>query len=194
MSEINPYESPRSPEPAVVAELVEPESGGVWRQGNVLVMHKRATLPDRCVKSNQPAHGRKLKRDLYWHHPWIYLTILISLLIYIILALILRKRAIVYIGLSEQWFAKRRRAIVIGWGLVLVSGVLVVLGFGMFGELNEYAGVVILLGFVVFLVGAIYGLIAARMVAPKRITDDYVWLKGVHPDFLAELPVWPYPS
>ena len=52
----------------------------------------------------------------------------------------------------------------------------------------------ILLGVLVFFGGALYGLIAARMVAPKRISDDYVWLKGVHPDFLAELPVWPYPS
>jgi hypothetical protein len=30
------------------------------------------------------------------------------------------------------------------------------------------------------------------MVAPARITDDYVWLKGVNPAFLADLPEWPY--
>jgi hypothetical protein len=40
--------------------------------------------------------------------------------------------------------------------------------------------------------GAIYGLIAARMVSPRRISDEYVWLKGVHRDFLNELPDWPY--
>lgn len=193
MSEINPYESPRSPEPAVVAELVEAESGGVWRQGNLLVMYKRAALPDRCVKSNQPAYGRKLKRNLYWHSSWIYLTILIHLLIYIILALILRKHAVIHIGLSQQWFAKRRRAILIGWGSVLASITMVVLGIAMVEE-SPSAGVLILLGVLVFFGGALYGLIAARMVAPKRISDDYVWLKGVHPDFLAELPVWPYPS
>jgi hypothetical protein len=38
----------------------------------------------------------------------------------------------------------------------------------------------------------IYGLVASRLVAPTRITKDYVWLKGVHPDFLAELPPWQY--
>jgi hypothetical protein len=44
----------------------------------------------------------------------------------------------------------------------------------------------------VFLFGAIYGLLAARMVVAQRISDDYVWLKGVHPAFLEDLPVWPY--
>ena len=29
-------------------------------------MHKEAALPDRCVKSNQPAEGRRLKRKLEW--------------------------------------------------------------------------------------------------------------------------------
>lgn len=65
MSEINPYESPRSPEPVLLTEPAETESWGVWRHGRLLVMHKRATLPERCVKSNQPAYGRKLKRNLY---------------------------------------------------------------------------------------------------------------------------------
>ena len=47
-------------------------------------------------------------------------------------------------------------------------------------------------GVVLGLFAAIYGLIAARMVVAERISDDYVWLKGVHPDFLASLPPWPY--
>jgi hypothetical protein len=174
----------------VVAELAEPEDGGVWRQGKLLVMHKRATLPDRCVKSNRPAHGRRLKRDLYWHHPAIYLTILIAL-VYIILAVVLQKRAVIHIGLSSEWFAKRRRAILIGWGSVLVAIAMVVLGIA---TANEYSHALALIPMspLVFLVGTIYGLVAARMVAPKRIADDYVWLKGVHPDFLASLPEWPY--
>ena len=53
-----------------------------------------------------------------------------------------------------------------------------------FGWLIE-AGVVFLM------VGALYGLIAARMVAPSRIDDTHVWLKGICPDFLEGLPEWP---
>ena len=85
MSDVNPYASPSSTNqpPVLAAEVV---SQGLYCKGRVLVMHKRAVLPDRCVKSNQPAEGRRLRRNLYWHHPAIYLTILISLLIYIICA------------------------------------------------------------------------------------------------------------
>jgi hypothetical protein len=43
-----------------------------------------------------------------------------------------------------------------------------------------------------FLGGLIYGLVACRLVSPKRMTDDYIWLKGVHPEFLNRLEPWPY--
>lgn len=181
----------------VVVEPADPHNGGVWRQGKLLVMHKQATLPDRCVKSNQPAHGRKLKRNLYWHHPPIFLTLFVSPLIYIILAVVLRKRAVIEIGLSPERFAKRRRAILIGWGAVLTSIAMIMLGVGMTaieGAMKlGYVQVTVLLGFFVFSVGAVYGLIGVGTVSPQRITENYVWLKGVHRDFLAELPDWPYP-
>jgi len=31
----------------------------------------------------------------------------------------------------------------------------------------------------------------AGIVVPKRISKTHVWLKGVHPDYLADLPEWP---
>jgi hypothetical protein len=154
-------------------------------------MHKSAPLPPRCVKSNAPT-VRTLKRNLTWHHPAVYIALLFNLLVYVILAIVLSKRATVYIGLSDEWFARRRRAIFIGWGLVLASVGMFVGGLMLLDRGDEVAGLLIFGSFVLFLVGAIYGLIAARMVSPTRITDDYVWLKGVHRDFLATLPEWPY--
>lgn len=115
----NPYKPPQVADAIVDAAVVE--NYGLWRKGNILVMHKNVQLPDRCVKSNAPTN-RRLKRNLSWHHPAVFLSILISPLIYIILALILRKTANIYIGLS----------------------------------------------------------------------DEHVWLKGVHPEFLADLPAWPH--
>ena len=49
----------------------------------------------------------------------------------------------------------------------------------------------ILLGIVLTVGSMIFGSMASQMVVPARITDDYVWLKGVHPDYLADLPPWP---
>lgn len=184
----NPYAPPLT-EPIVYdAQIVT--DPGLWRRGNVLVMRKGSQLPARCVKSNQPT-SRWLKRRLYWHHPAIYLTILLHILIYVILALILRKTATIYVGLSDEWFAKRHRAMFIGWFLVLA-------GVGLFiaslatGNRSDAFPWLLVASPLVFVGGAIYGLLAARMVAAERISDEYVWLKGVHPSFLADLPEWPY--
>jgi len=186
----NPYQAPQVYAPPFKAAAVA-ESAGLWRQGPLLVMHKNAPLPARCVKSNVPT-ARTLKRKLTWHHPAVFVALLFNLLVYIILAVILSKRATIYIGLSEEWFAKRRRAILIGWGAVLASVGMFVAGIAMVDRNDGTGGLLIFGAFVLFIAGAIYGLIAARMVTPTRITDEYVWLKGVHRDFLAALPDWPY--
>jgi hypothetical protein len=47
-------------------------------------------------------------------------------------------------------------------------------------------------GFVcIFVIGPIYGLLRSQLISPKRITDEYVWIKGVHPWYLAELREFP---
>jgi len=195
MSDINPYASPLNCEDVVVATLAEPPQweGGLYRKGKQLVMHKRANLPDRCVKSNQPAGGLRLRRKLSWFHPLIYLSLFLGLLIFVILAIVLQKRATIYMGLSQEWFCKRRRALLIGWMTALLGLAVLVGSIVIISNSNNYnwTGWGIPLGIVAILGGGIYGSAASQMVSPVRITDDYVWLKGVHPDYLADLPPWP---
>jgi hypothetical protein len=198
MSDINPYASPQNSSddilPVVAVEAVQ-ERPLLFRKGNQLVMYKRASLPDRCIKSNQPANGRRLRRNLTWHHPAIYLTIFIGLLVYIILMLILQKKATIYIGLSEPWIRKRRWTIFWGWMISLSGLALLIASAVAVGDPRhqmDWAAWGIPLGILMFFFGAIYGIIGSRMVTPVRIDDNFVWLKGVHPDFLAELPEWPY--
>jgi hypothetical protein len=183
----NPYAPPQAPPPIV--DVRTDESKGLWRKGDLLVMHKRTPLPARCVKSNMPA-DRRLKRNLYWHHPAIYLSILISILVYIILAVVLRKSATIHIALSEEWFARRRRVIFISWLLSLGSIGTFFTGVALVEQ--DWAVALLALSPLVFLVGILWGLIGARMVVAKRISDEYVWLKGVCPEFLDGLPHWPH--
>jgi uncharacterized membrane protein len=183
-------------EDVVVATLAEPPQweGGLYRKGKQLVMHKRANLPDRCVKSNQPADGRRLQRNLSWYHPLIYLTLVVSPLVFIIVAYVLRKQATIHVGLSKPWFRKRRRALLIGWLMALLGLAIVVASIMMISNprgQTPWAGWGIPLGIVMLIGAGIYGSMASQMVSPVRITDDYVWLKGVHPDYLADLPPWP---
>ena len=119
MSEVNPFASPLSCEPATAVATEDWQSQCLYRKGRLLVMHKQAVLPDRCVKSNQPVHGRRLKRKLTWHDPVLYFILPVDFLVYLITVLILRKRATIYVGLGEEWFRKRRGSPRHGWTLVV---------------------------------------------------------------------------
>jgi hypothetical protein len=160
---------------------------GVWRSKSTLVMSKGAALPDRCVKCNEPAHGIRLKRKLTWHHPAIYLLILVAVLIYLIVSLILRKRATVEFGLCERHLAIRRRNMLITWVLFLLG----VAGFVV--AVVAENGIYVLVGAILLLGALIYGLVVVRVVSPSRIDDKFVWLRGVNKNYLSQLPQWPGP-
>ena len=104
------------------ASLPQPTQNvpAIWRSNSALIMSKRALLPKRCVKCNAPAR-QTLKRNLRWHHPAIYISILGSLLLYVVLSLVLSKSATIHVGLCENHLAARKRDIIITCFLVLVS-------------------------------------------------------------------------
>lgn len=188
---VNPYAAPQT----FAGYQPQPQPGamqGLWRKGNILVMHKMAPLPPICVKSGQPA-TQWLKRSMQWHPQWIALTIFAGLLVYVILAMIMMQRATIHIGLTDEWMARRKTRMMIAWLLGLGSVAIGVLGIVIAAntDRSEFIG---LLPIAIFLLlGAlIYGQYACSLVRPQRITDQYVFLKGVHPDFLARLPEWTY--
>jgi hypothetical protein len=190
--DVNPYAAPQRAweHPAQAAPQPLHPLAGLWRQGNLLVMHKSAPLPDICVKSNQPA-TRRLQRKLQWHHPAVALSILIAVPVYVILALVLMKRATIMLPLSDEWYERRKRRLIFAWGSGLLCLGLIVVGF-VLGVQVDNGGYLLLslMGFVGGIAALIYGQYACAMVRPTRITDQYVWLKGVHPDFLQRLEAW----
>src|SRR5262245_15383448 len=186
---LNPYASPQIALPlAPVATEALPPFAGLWRQGDLLIMHKRAPLPDICLKSNQPA-TRRLKRILTWHHPAIYLTILLHVFVYAIVALILRKTATIHIPLTEEWIAIRWRRMIFSWSTIGLSVLLFAASLLVIDQ-QTWAPLALIASILLFLGAAIYGLLSCRLVSPKRMTDDYIWLKGVHADFLNRLEPW----
>jgi hypothetical protein len=105
--------------------------------------------------------------------------------------MILTKRATIHFALSEEWFAIRWRRILYAWGVVLASVVLFIAGVAFVDQTNSALPAFVIIGAIVlFLGGLIYGQYAPSLVSPKRMTDDYIWLKGVHPDFLDRLELW----
>ena len=157
---------------------------GIWRDKSTLVMSKDALLPERCVKCNAFTNGR-LKRKFAWHHPAIYILLLAAWLVYLIVAMVVRKRATIEVGLCEEHRAKRRTYILITLALVLLG----LAGFVLAIAAND--GTPALLGFLLLLTALVFGIIATRVTYPSKIDDRFVWLKGVNSDYLNQLPQWP---
>ena len=158
---------------------------GVWRDDSKMIVSKGAQLPARCVKCNAPAPGPRLKKKLTWHHPAIYILIFVALLIYFIVAMILRKTATLELGLCEEHRAKHRRNVWVTWSLLLLAVGAFVMAVIL--EDNNF----VLPGILLLLAGIIYGVVAVRIVTPAKIDDKFAWVKGVNKDYLDELPQWP---
>jgi hypothetical protein len=155
----------------------------IWRSNSTLVMTKQAMFPGRCVKCNAYTDER-LKRKLTWHHPALYLLVLVSILVYFIVALVVRKSATVDVGFCPEHLAARKKNLAITWALGLLSlGSLILAAM-----LEDMTFVFVSLAFL--LATVIVGIITLRVVAPTKIDDHLVWLKGVNPDYLQQFPEW----
>jgi hypothetical protein len=169
-------------------EGVGPAGGLAWRSGNLLVLRREATLPDRCVKCNAPAQGRKLPRKYSWHAPWVWLLFfLVSPLLYVVVALIISKKARLAVGICDSHFGARKRDMLIGW-LSFFLAIALFIASGYFSN-----GWLALAGFGIFLGGVIYAVVRVPVLSPKRIDDEFVYLKGASPAYIAELPEFPGP-
>jgi len=169
------YAQPRLPYGGPLAE------GGVWRDGKTLIMLKSARLPDYCIKCGVAANDSHLTRKLSWHHPALYLLIFAGLLIYAIVALIVRKSARIEISMCQDHIRKHRTVVGVGW-LVFVAGV----AFIVLAIAQESGGSA-LFGIALVFASAIYSTFV-KVVRVKRIDDYYVWLLSIDESFLTMLP------
>ena len=188
MDDRNPY-APSRASLAPKSQPVNDRSGATaWRDEKLLVTISDSELPPRCVKCNEPADEPTKVRKVYWHHPALYLLILINLIIYAIVATIVRRRARVAVGLCAAHKQRRRRAITFGWGGFITGVVLMMWGFN---DSTGNGGVFAVVGILVTLGSIVTGMIMARIVYARKIDKSYVWLKGCSPEFLDSLPPLP---
>jgi hypothetical protein len=141
----------------------------------VVVRRPEAELPDRCVRCNEPAQGYRLRRKLYWHHPGLYALLVISPLIYVIVALIVRKTTTVSAGLCPVHRTRRRNGLVTGWLGVPVSLA------ACTASIATDTPAAIIAGFLLFFVCLIAGAVMAQVVVPKKMDQNLAWLRAGQP-------------
>ncbi|MGH9788650.1 MAG: hypothetical protein ACRD4U_08140 [Candidatus Acidiferrales bacterium] len=170
-----------------VPELVAPSTSppGPARKDNLLVVPRGVSLPPLCVKCGQPASSAVLKKKYYWHTPWLFLLILIGVLIYAIVAIIVRKSFELAVPLCEEHWQRRRRALWTGGGLLVGSIVAPIFLTGFVRD--GYGGWWALFLFAAGVTGIVY-LALAPPLAPNYIDDREARFKGAGEAFLSQLP------
>jgi hypothetical protein len=197
MEDENPYAPPRSALKTRDQRLLELlESGeAAWRDGKTLIVRKGAELPDRCVKCNAPAHGYRLRRSLSWHSSVWYLVVLINILLYVIVALIVRRTGKVAAGLCPRHRARRAWAIALGW-LTALAGFGSCIAGALLWDVRQNsvaspsAPILLGVGLILFVGGMIGGIVGSRVLVPNRIDKNLIWLTKLSPQYLATFPDW----
>jgi hypothetical protein len=171
-------------------------SGGLWRDGQLLVVAQGARFPDRCVKTNQRTTIRVTRR-VTWFPGWVWvLLFLTGYLPYLIAVAMLTRKLEIDIPVSRERIVLRRILVISGsvaslLGCLLFAGMLPFISgelSGVIAMLVAVFGITLLpVGLVVASGAAAFGLRATLIDEGER----HAWVKGVHPDFLSALPVWP---
>lgn len=193
MNEVNPYAAPHVAE-TYVGPAIDTDWNGLWRDNKDLVMHREARLPAICVKTGVPVTNGGVRRKLSWHTPWIALAILVNVLIYIILAVALTKRATIDIPLCPERIAQRKSRLLASWiaGLGSIIGLLVCIGVIIEARNPSAAwGLGMFVSIITLIAALIIGQLTARIVKTTKITKTHIWLRGVHENILEKLPPLP---
>ncbi|MBX9401292.1 hypothetical protein K4L06_08190 [Lysobacter sp. BMK333-48F3] len=178
MPTFNPYEAPQS----AFAAQAEDDRNGPWRDGADLVVRHDARLPQRCIKCNAPSGALK-RRRYYWHNGGYYLLILINLLVYALVAVLVRKKTHLSAGLCEQHGRRRTLGLSLATGLFLIATGIFVAALVRGGGPELFA-----LAVVALLASIVAGMSLARLVHPKRISERYARFGGCGRAFLDTLP------
>jgi len=186
MDSINPYAPPTVQDPASLPPR------GCTTDGRYLYLTDGATLPERCAITNKPLDDgdRIYSRKFVYTPPWVYLLLFIHILVLILVAMIVRKRATASYWLSDEvrrQYNKRR------W---FALGVIGISAAGIFGATQlqdaDTVTALVMLGFLFILLGLI-GLILATPLKVKGHKNGTFRISGCCPEFLAALPSGGFP-
>lgn len=144
----------------------------IVRQGLALIIPvagpgQAAVLPAQCIKCGAPADDKPVERKYYWHHPALYL-LLVSPLIYLVVAVVVRKSMKVRVSLCIRHTQRRSIGVTLAWVLPVVG----IADAFILPQLNVDGGVVALITVVLILAGLVIWAVVGNLIRPKSI-DQY---------------------
>jgi hypothetical protein len=149
--------------------------------GSSVIVPKTFEFPQVCLFTGATENLVKVRKQLAWHHPAVFLAILPGLLIYVILALILRKTATIEFYMSRQERTRRRWWHLANWGVFLMTFVSLIAAGGY--EINW----AIYLAPVFFVATFVIYLLKVRLLYAKKIDDSRATVGGISPMVFSQL-------
>jgi len=173
MDDDSPYKPPQS-------NLIDEGGEPIVRKGRYVVHERGAKWPSRCIKCNISTEQKKATKLVYVN-PWIYLSILISPILTIILALIFQKKFDVELPVCQEHLKKRKRFLVMQWVILLLMITGFVVGIGL------ESGVVVAIALFLVLVVVVMA-IFSRLAVASKFKNERLWISGAGKQFLDSLP------
>jgi len=153
------------------------------RNGKKLNVPRGASLPAQCIKCGAPAQ-KPWRKKFYWHAPWLFILVIFpGLLIYAIVALIVRKNMELNVPLCDRHHSDRKRFVTLG-AVMLIGFIPVGVILGVAGMDAGYASLVAL---AMFIVGVVF-YSKAQFMRPTNIDDQGGTFTGAADQFLNGLP------
>lgn len=146
-------------------------------------------LPPTCVKCGQPAADKPVVKTFSWHHPALYLLILLGILlgglIYVIVAGIVRKTIRVAVPLCAQHRQRRSLWVTLAWVLPSIG---IADAFVLPRLLDLDIGWIVLLVAGLILAGLIIWVVVSNPIRPRSIDSFSAEFSGFCDPFLEQFP------
>jgi len=157
---------------------------GATRNGKKLIVPRGASLPAQCIKCGNPAQV-PWRKKFYWHQPWLYILIFFpGLLIYAIVALIVRKKMELNVPLCDVHHSDRKRYVLLG-AIMLIGFIPVPIILATTFKMDE--GIAWLVALAMFITGVVF-YSKSSFLRPTEITDTGGTFQGADETFLKNLP------
>jgi hypothetical protein len=172
----------------MVSSVPAPAAPAIVRSGSKLIfpaplLNQAVDLPPLCVRCGAPAIDKPLKKTFYWHHRALYI-LLLSPIIYAIVAVIVRKSMKVNVPLCLQHARRRSNAIIFAW-LIPVIGIADIF---ILPKIGVDPGVIALITTACIITGLVIWAVVANPIRPTSIDKYYGEFSGFCEIFLQQFP------
>lgn len=167
---------------AAIAATVPPLPRAVVRiDGKSLVVPVDYVFPKICLKTGATENLVAKSKRVHWHPSAVYLVLLLNVLIYAIVAMVMRKKSTHGFCLCEEANRSHRNWTLCTWGLFLGGLAFLFIGLGL-----DRPALCAL--FPIGLIGSIItGFAKVRLFYPVKIDQTHVHLRGIAPRIMEQI-------